>query len=188
MIGRMKLPALSALLAVCALSGAASAQTMDFACPDPGTTFTYDSGVKVVARGRDGMDCTMERVGGKPFKLRALLFDNPSAEGNDTSAYIAALRPERLWPLEVGKKIEASYKVGGSTWTYVIAVARYERRTGPGDKMIDTFLIEMNEHGEKGQRSVSRWWISPADKFSIRYDFSDGAGKANRAVVTEVTR
>ncbi|MDI1283704.1 MAG: hypothetical protein PSV46_04850 [Reyranella sp.] len=184
----MKLPALSALLAVCALSGVASAQTMAFACPDPGTTFTYDSGVKVIARGRDGMDCTLDRVGGKPFKLRALLFDNPSAEGNDTTAYIAALRPARLWPLEVGKKIEASYKVGGGTWTYVLAVARYERRTGPSDKMIDTFLIEMNEHGDKGQRSLSRWWVSPTDKFAIRYDFSDGAGKANRAVVTEVTR
>jgi hypothetical protein len=54
--------------------------------------------------------------------------------------------------------------------------------------MIDTFLIEMNETGDKGQRTISRWWISPADKFAIRYDFSDGAGKANRAVVTEVTK
>lgn len=192
MIRAMKLPALSALSAALSAAlvtaGAASAQTMEFACPTPGTTFTYDSGVKVVARGRSGMDCTMERVGGERFKLRALLFDNPSADGNDTTAYIAALRPERLWPLEAGKKIEASYKIGGGTWTYTLAVVRYERRTGPGDKMIDTFLIEMNEHGDKGQRSVSRWWISPADKFAIRYDFSDGAGKANRAVVTEITR
>jgi len=185
----MRLPAAFSALAVALLcAGAASAQTMEFACPDPGTTFTYDSGVKVVARGREGMDCTMERVGGQPFKLRALLFDNPSADGADLTAYIAALRPERLWPLEVGKKIEASYRVGSGTWTYTLAVARYERRTGPGDKMIDTFLIEMNETGDKGQRSISRWWISPADRFAIRYDFSDGAGKASRAVVTEVTR
>lgn len=189
MIRAMRLPALvAALLAAGAFSGAANAQTMEFACPDPGTTFTYDSGVRVVARGREGMDCLMDRVGGKPFKLRALLFDNPSADGADLTAYIAALRPERLWPLEVGKKIEASYRVGGGTWTYTLAVARYERRTGPGDKMIDTFLVEMNETGDKGQRTISRWWISPADKFAIRYDFSDGAGKANRAVVTEVTK
>ncbi len=189
MITGMRLPAfVAALLATGILSGAASAQTMEFACPAPGTTFTYDSGVKVVARGRDGVDCTMERVGGKPFKLRALLFDNPSADGADLTAFLAALRPERLWPLEVGKKIEASYRVGSGTWTYTLAVARYERRTGPGDKMIDAFLVEMNETGDKGQRTISRWWISPADKFAIRYDFSDGAGKANRAVVTEVTR
>lgn len=189
MIRAMRLPAFfAALLAAGAFSGAANAQTMEFACPDPGTTFTYDSGVKVVARGRSGMDCNMERVGGEPFKLRALLFDNPSADGNDATAFIAALRPERLWPLEAGKKIEASYKVGGGTWTYTLAVVRYERRTGPGEKMIDTFLIEMNETGDKGQRSISRWWIAPSDKFAIRYDFSDGAGKANRAVVTEVTR
>lgn len=189
MIRAMRLPvALFTLSAALLTAGAASAQTMEFACPDPGTTFTYDSGVKVVARGRSGMDCNMERVGGGPFKLRALLFDNPSADGNDASAFIGALRPERLWPLEAGKKIEASYKVGGGTWTYTLAVVRYERRTGPGDKMIDTFLIEMNETGDKGQRSISRWWIAPSDKFAIRYDFSDGAGKANRAVVTEITR
>lgn len=189
MIAAMRLPAFSAaLLAAGTLSGAASAQTMEFACPDPGTTFTYDSGVKVVARGREGMDCLMDRVGGEPFKLRALLFDNPSADGADLTAYLAALRPERLWPLEVGKKIEASYRAGGTSWTYTFAVARHERRTGPGDKMIDAFLVEMNETGDKGQRTISRWWISPADKFAIRYDFSDGAGKANRAVVTEVSR
>jgi hypothetical protein len=76
--------------------------------PDPGTTFTYDSGTKVVAKGRDGMDCTMEIVGGKPYKLRALLFDNPSPDGRDTTAFINALKPERLWPLDVGKKIEAA--------------------------------------------------------------------------------
>ena len=189
MIRAMRLPVAFAALSTALLcTSTVSAQTMAFACPDPGTTFTYDSGVKVVARGREGMDCTMDRVGGKPFKLRALLFDNPSADGADLTAYIAALRPERLWPLEVGKKIEASYKVGSGTWTYQLSVVRYERRTGPGDKMIDTFLIEMLETGDKGQRSISRWWISPADKFAIRYDFSDGAGKANRAVVTAVTK
>lgn len=160
---------------------------MDFACPDPGTTFTYDSGTKVVAKGRDGMDCTMEIVGGKPYKLRALLFDNPAPDGSDTTAYINALKPERLWPLAVGKKIEADFTSGGKTWHYILSVVRAEKRTGPGDAMIDTFLIEMQEQGPAGQRSVSRWWISPADKFAIRYDYSDGS-RANRAVVTSVTR
>lgn len=166
----------------------AAAQTMEFACPDPGTVFTYDSGTKVVARGRDGMDCNMEIVGGKPYKLRALLFDNPAPDGSDTSAFIAALRPERLWPLQVGKKIEADYRAGGKSWHYIFSVARYEKRTGPRNAMIDTFLIEMNEQGSQGQRAVSRWWISPGDKFAIRFDYSDGQGHANRAVVTDVTR
>jgi hypothetical protein len=53
MIRCMK-PCLVPLLLTALLPSAmASAQTMDFACPDPGTTFTYDSGTKVVARGRD---------------------------------------------------------------------------------------------------------------------------------------
>jgi hypothetical protein len=186
MIRRMKLR-LAAVLSAALLPSAVAAQTMDFACPDPGTTFTYDSGTKVVAKGRDGMDCTMEIVGGKPYRLRALLIDNPAPDGSNMSAFIAALRPERLWPLQVGKKIEADFSAGGRSWHYILTVARHEKRSGPGDALIDTFLIEMNEQGDKGQRALSRWWISPADKFAIRYDYSDGSGKANRAVVTAVT-
>jgi hypothetical protein len=181
-----KLPA-AVLTAALILPAAARTQTMAFACPDPGTTFTYDSGTKVTAKGRDGMDCDMEIAGGKPYKLRALLFDNPAPDGSDTTAFVNALRPERLWPLAVGKKIEADYSAGSRSWHYILSVVRYEKRTGPGDALIDTFLIEMQEQGPAGQRSVSRWWISPADKFAIRYDFSDGS-RANRAVVTRVTR
>ena len=187
MIGPMTMRFAAALAALLS-SATAHAQTMDFACPDPGTTFTYDSGTKVVAKGRDGMDCTMEIAGGKPYKLRALLFDNPSPDGRDMSAFINALKPERLWPLNVGKKIEARYSAGGQTWNYILTVVRYEKRTGPGDAMIDTFVIEMQETGAGGHRAISRWWISPADKYAIRFDYSDGSGKANRAVVTSVTR
>ena len=188
MIAGMMMRLAAVLMAALLSSATAHAQTMDFACPDPGTTFTYDSGTKVVAKGRDGMDCTMEIVGGKPYRLRALLFDNPAPDGSDMTAYINALKPERLWPLSVGKKIEADFGSGGRNWHYILTVVRYERRTGPGDALIDTFLIEMQEQGPGGHRSVSRWWVSPADKFAIRYDFSDGAGKANRAVVTSVSR
>lgn len=181
---------LAASLAALLLPIVATAQseTLEFACPEPGTTFTYDSGLKVTARGRDGFDCLMETAEGKPYRLRALLFDNPSTGGADVSAFIAALRPERLWPLQPGKKIEADYSAGGSRWHYVLSVPGTERRTGPGDKLVDTFLVEMNEQGPGGQRSVSRWWIAPADRFAIRYDYNDGAGKANRALVTTVSR
>ena len=179
---------LAALLAALLFPALARAQTMDFACPDPGTTFTYYSGTKIVAKVREGMDCTMEVVGGKPYKLRALLFDNPAPDGSDTSAFIAALRPERLWPLQVGKKIEADFSAGGRSWHYILSVARTEKREGPGGTPIDTFLVEMNEQGNKGDRGISRWWISPTYKYAIRFDYSDGEGKANRALVTSVSR
>jgi len=166
----------------------AAAQTMQFGCPDPGTTITYDSGVVVVSRGQDGMDCKMDMVSGKPFKVRGLILANPSADGSDVTAFVNALKPERLWPLAVGKKIEADYSAGGKNWHYILNVAKYERRTGPGDALIDTFLIEMNEQGPDGFRSISRWWISPADKFAIRFDASNSNGVANRAVVTSVKK
>jgi hypothetical protein len=179
---------LSLLIALTALAGAASAQTMQFGCPDPGTTFVFDSGANIVARGQEEMDCKMEMIGGPPFKVRGLLIANPSPEGSDTTAFTAALKPERLWPLAVGKKVEASYSVGGRTWHYILSVASYEKRMGPGDALFDTFVIEMNEQGDKGQRSISRWWVSPVEKYVIRFDSSDSNGGANRAIVTSIKR
>src|SRR5215472_11219848 len=126
----------ASFLATLALSGLAApgfGQTMEFACPDPGTTITFDSGVSVISRGQEGMDCKMDIAGGAPFKLRALLIANPSPDGANTSSFIAAVRPERLWPLKVGNRIEASYGAGGRSWDYVLTVARYEKRLGPGD-------------------------------------------------------
>ena len=184
----MLLRVLSLAFAVAGFAPLASAQTMEFGCPTPGTTFIFDNGDNIVARGRDGMDCTMEVVGGGPLKVRALLIDNPAANGSNTAAFIAALRPERLWPLEVGKKIEATYRVGGRTWNYILSVARFERRMGPGDALFDAFVVEMNEQGDKGERSISRWWISPVEKYALRFDASNSNGTANRAVVTSIKR
>jgi hypothetical protein len=181
----LKLP-FTIALAVLALSSPALAQSMPFACPAAGTTISFDSGVVVVARGQEQMDCRMDTVGGAPFKIRALLFANPSADGADISGFIDALKPERLWPLEVGKKIEASYSSGGNTWRYILNVAGYEKRKGPRDALIDSFVVEMNEQGPDGFRSVSRWWIAPSEKYMIRFDASNSSGKANRAVVTEI--
>src|SRR6478609_2295855 len=172
--------------ALALLASAASAQTMEFGCPKPGTTFVFDSGTSMTARGTEGMDCTMQKLGGPLVKVRALLFDNPNPDGKDTSAFIAALKPERLWPLQVGKKIEASYSVGGQTWNYVLSVARFEKRMGPGNALFDAFVIEMNEQGDKGYRSISRWWVSPVENYALRYDFSNSSGNANRAVVTSI--
>src|SRR5581483_6916139 len=98
------------------LAGTASAQTMEFGCPKPGTAFTFDSGATMTARAREGMDCVMQKADGSSFKVRALLFANPAPDGSDISAFIAALQPERLWPLAIGKKIEASYSAGGNSW------------------------------------------------------------------------
>jgi hypothetical protein len=98
------------------------------------------------------------------------------------------LRPERLWPLKVGNKIEAKYSSGGSSWNYVLSVASYQKRMGPGDALFDTFVVEMNEQGADGQRSISRYWVSPVEKYVIRFDSSDSTGRANRAIVTAIKR
>src|SRR5262249_26224385 len=85
-----------AFLLAGSLACSAAAQTMEFGCPAPGTVIAFDSGIKVVSRGQDGMDCNMEEMGGKPFKIRALLISNPGPDGSNMGPFIAALRPERL--------------------------------------------------------------------------------------------
>lgn len=78
-----------------------------------------------MARGRDGMDCTMDRVGKKPSSWAPCC--STTRLMAPTFGFPRGARPERLWPLE-------------------------------GNKIIDAFLVEMNETGDKGQRTISRWW------------------------------
>ena len=188
MISTMRAFCLAVALALAAFASPAIGQTMEFGCPDAGTTISFDSGTRIVSRGQDGMDCKMESADGKSFRVRGLLISSVSPDGGDNSAFMAALRPERLWTLKVGNKIEASYSVGGKSWTYILSVARQEKKAGPGGALVDTFLVEMNEQGDGGFRSLSRWWISPADKYFIQFDASNSSGTSNRAIVTSIKK
>ncbi|HYC66447.1 MAG TPA: hypothetical protein VEC14_17080, partial [Reyranellaceae bacterium] len=100
-----------------AFSITSPALAMDFNCPPPGTTIEFDSGAKVVAKGKNGNDCLMEEAGGKPFRMRGLMLANPSADGVDTTAFVNDIRPERLFPLEVGKRIEARHASSKGSWS-----------------------------------------------------------------------
>src|SRR5438477_5736667 len=130
MITIMRAFALSAVLTFASVTGPALGQTMAFGCPNPGTAISFDSGTRIVSRGQDGVDCKMEGADGKSFRLRGLLISSVGPDGGDNSAFIAALKPERLWPLKVGNKIEATYSAGGKSWTYILSVVRQEKKAG----------------------------------------------------------
>jgi hypothetical protein len=182
----MLLPLLVAATLAVAIVPAANA--MDFSCPAPGTTIEFDSGVKVIARGKAGNDCLMDDVGGKPFRMRALMLANPGPDGTDTSAFVNAIRPERLFPLAVGKRIEARHSSSAGSWTYVITVARTDLLQGAAGGAHETFVIEMTEQATNGPyRSIQRWWISPRHNYFLRYDFSDSNNRSNRALVTKIS-
>ncbi len=175
-------------LAALGLATPGMAQGLKLSCPTPGTTISFDSGVVVVARGKEGNDCLMDTVGGPSFRAHALIMQNPGPDGSDTSALIASIRPERLWPLQVGKRIEAKHSSSKGSWNYVLTVARTQQLEGPGGALQDTYLIEMTEQATNSPyRSVSRWWISPKLGYLLRFDFSDSNGTSNRALVTKVS-
>ena len=179
-------PCLVPLLLTALLPSAmASAQTMDFACPDPGTTFTFDSGTKVVARAREGMACNMDIVGGTPFKMRALLFANPAPDGADTSAFIAALRPNGCGHCRSARRSRRPTAAGGQNWDYILTVARYEKRTGPRRRP-DRHVPDRDERSRRQGRALDLALVDLTGRANtaIRFDYSDGGGRANRAVVT----
>jgi len=174
--------------ATIAVAIAPSAQAMDFNCPAPGTTIEFDSGVKVIARGMEDSDCLMDEVGGKPFRIRGLMLANPAADGSDTTAFVNAIRPERLFPLAAGKRIEARHSTSNGSWTYVMTVARTDMLQGAAGGPHETFVVEMTEQATSGPyRSIQRWWISPKHNYFLRYDFSDSNNRSNRALVTKVS-
>ena len=165
-----------------------TADAMDFNCPAPGTTIEFDSGVKVIARNKDGSDCLMDEVGGKPFRIRALMLANPAADGTDTTAFVNAIRPERLFPLTPGKRIEARHSNSNGSWTYVVTVARADLLQGAAGGAHETLLVEMTEQATNGPyRSIQRWWISPRHNYFLRYDFSDSNNRSNRALVIKIS-
>jgi hypothetical protein len=176
------------LLALVGAAFALPAAAMDLACPTVGTTIEFDSGTRVVAKGKDAGDCLMEEMGGKPFRIRALMLANPAADGADTSAFVNDIRPERLFPLTVGKRLEARHSSSKGSWTYVLSVPRTQMLEGAAGGVFETFVIEMTEQATSGPyRSVQRWWISPKHNYFLRYDFSDSNNRSNRALVTKVT-
>lgn len=176
------------LVAVITVAFTISAHAMDFNCPAPGTTIEFDSGVKVIARGKEGGDCLMDNVGGKPFRMRGLMLANPGPDGTDTTAFVNAIRPERLFPLAVGKRIEARHDSSNGSWIYVVSVARSDLLQGAAGGAHETFVVEMTEQATNGPyRSIQRWWISPRFNYLLRYDFSDSNGRSNRALVTKVS-
>jgi len=83
MITTMRALSLSTVLIFAASIGSALGQTMEFGCPKPGTTISFDSGTRLVSRGQDGMDCKMESADGKSFKVRGLLISSLSPDGGD---------------------------------------------------------------------------------------------------------
>jgi hypothetical protein len=176
------------LIVAIAVAVARSAFAMDFSCPAPGTAIEFDSGVKVIARAKEGGACLMDEVGGRPFRIRGLMLANPAADGSDTTAFVDAIRPERLFPLAVGKRIEARHSTSSGSWAYVLTVARIDMLQGAAGGMHETFVVEMTEHATGGPyRSIQRWWISPKHSYFLRYDFSDSNSRSNRALVTKVS-
>ena len=84
----MLLRCFSFAAALALLAGESSAQTMDFGCPKPGTTFAFDSGTSMTAHSRDGMDCIMQKSGGSIVNITASLADHPLAALNASVAMI----------------------------------------------------------------------------------------------------
>lgn len=90
---------------------------------------------------------------------------------------------ERLWPLEVGKRVRFVETAGSQRWVDVIDVARVETVTVPaGD--FRAFVVERSVQSmAPGPRSVVtyKYWYAPDAGAIVKFEVADGTGKPRAA-------
>jgi hypothetical protein len=133
----------------------------------PGSTYTNSLGNTLTVRRVDGLKVTFSNQNGAEFTSHAMLYsDNPKVIGND--AVTAAI--DQLFPLELGKTVEAWVYNADWAWQLQWKVARRDTITTPAGRF-DAWLIEHTETavGAAGYIGRSDTWYAPAIGWNVRY-------------------
>lgn len=171
-----------AVAALCLLHACDEPSVAQFACPDPGTTYTISMPVAmsadpkfrfhVLISGRNGYDCHIlsEAVG--EYWLHAAL-----VERDRQKAWLAAA--EELWPLKIGNKTHAYFLYGQEVWMVDYHVEKFEKfkaRVGTYDayKVVGTLSVD-----GKLSSTTTIWW-APALKYTISYRHVRANDSGNR--------
>lgn len=132
----------------------------------PGGSYTNSLGNTLTVRRVDGLKVTFVNQNGAEFTSHAMLYsDNPKVRGNDAVA--AAI--DQLFPLELGKTVEAWVYNADWAWQLQWKVARRETITTPVGRF-DAWLIEHTESAiGAGYIGRSDTWYAPALGWNVRY-------------------
>lgn len=132
----------------------------------PGSSYTNSLGNTLTVRRVDGLKVTFANQNGAEFTSHAMLYsDNPKVRGNEAVA--AALN--ELFPLELGKTVEAWVYNADWAWQLQWKVARRDTVTTPAGQF-DAWLIEHTETAiGAGYIGRSDTWYAPAIGWNVKY-------------------
>lgn len=168
-----------------------------FRCPQRGVLFTYASvsePITVIGErlslGGEGLSCfyfVRSEVNGSYADSQYYAgFWRALTEAEQ--AFLQSLRPDRVWPLAVGNKVEQVVPVGESTARVRIQVDGYGLIDTPLGRL-PTYVVSMTEgDGSAASRSASTFWWSPDLGETVRFISSDGSSSNGGWQIVNVTR
>lgn len=171
------------------------AQTAGFKCPADGTVVQYsDGGVSTwLSAGAD--HCRIENKAANGSVFNGLWYAPGGSRANNAStAWIDQLQPAKLWPLAVGKRIEAKYS-GASpgdgsqgVWAYTAAVDGYAKLTTKAGTF-DVFTLTWQEQAlTHSYKRTTRYWYAPNPGVVVRMESSDNRGGSRNAEAVAIKR
>src|SRR5258708_31086053 len=123
-------------VAVAATSTNATAQSAEFKCAAPGTVVEYSDGQRTTWVTQQGNTCRLRSKSPNGEETDSIWYaPTATARIGASSAWADQVKPSTLWPLAVGKKLQARYDGAGSdagysgSWILTITVEKADRIT-----------------------------------------------------------
>lgn len=183
-----------ALFTVIALNAVdAIAQSAEFKCPAPGTVVEFSNGQKTLWASQDGNTCRIRSPMMPPHQQEVVdkIWYAPAAA--DASAQ--KMKASNLWPLAVGKKIQA--RIDGMTlipnyegsWIMTLTVEKAEKITTKAGTF-DTFVVVLQVEGLTRNliKSTLRQWYAPEPGVVVKMDYSDNRLHKDSGEATVIRR
>jgi hypothetical protein len=171
-----------AVVGVFMSTGAATAQDSPVKCPKPGATFQYSDGSSATWTGPEGNYCKYKYTGRAPnnhVSTTAWFAPTMTASLEQAQSYAKQLKPEQLWPLEVGKKVVGRYDGAGAqgqgSWQNTITVKGYEKVTTKAGTL-DAFVVTKVEEGLSNKYRSTKVWYAPELAVTVKFTFSTSSG------------
>jgi len=159
------------------------AQTANFKCPPPGTIVEFSDGQRTTWVGPEGQFCRLQQKG-RDGQESVRNWYAPAAvlTASISQTWADQIKPWTLWPLAVGKKIDARYDgpaVAASysgSWIQKLVVEKYERTTTRAGTF-DTFVVLFEQDGISHRfKGAFRQWYAPEAGVTVKFDYSDSGG------------
>jgi hypothetical protein len=176
-VGFVRRVATAALMAMVPSAVAVSASAQDkvaHACPIAGTKTKSSAGNDVLAEGGDGFTCVFKLDNTRTIHRYAGFAILGSPFG-DT----AKLHLDKLWPLEVGKKVSYQWTPpGGRDGTVTFEVKRKEKVTVPAGTF-DTFVVTQTVAFIGSYEGEHTFYYSPETATGVKMTFVAKQGVPN---------